>query len=387
MPAAAHCPICFNDFAIDAGKPEFLIFPCGHGFCTTCTESVFNPEARKKCPICRKLIHRRDAHPVFLELVESKVALANTVVEGIAQMSANTPALSVKRASQKISQVVQAEPAPDTLTMLLQALQDFNERIIPLFSKVETQQKDLDQKSQELTRSRRERDEIHARIAHIGPLQTEVQRLRNALSETEANTQEALSLAESAKDKLQTQCQLAEQWQKQAAALEKKNSDLHEIVQRHQSYGKKKKDKCRKLETELAAAMERLNGQNSAYPVSESGLDYDGDFSGHEFAPRTQAAFRVPAPTPLKSSPRHSVQDENDFELNFEGLPNIDFPSEWKFERAGAVLKKRTSNGMIASNHRRVTNPLPNPLQLDKKGHPTRAVQLGPRNSIRLGRG
>lgn len=120
--------------------------------------------------------------------------------------------------------------------MLLQALQDFNERIIPLFSKVETQQKDLDQKSQELTRSRRERDEIHARIAHIGPLQTEVQRLRNALSETEANTQEALSLAESAKDKLQTQCQLAEQWQKQAAALEKKNSDLHEIVQRHQSY-------------------------------------------------------------------------------------------------------------------------------------------------------
>lgn len=152
----------------------------------------------------------------------------------------------------------------------------------------------------------------------------------------------------------------------------------------------------------MAAVMEQLNGR-SAQPVSDSGLvsdhfectlqvlnqffqDYDGDFSGHEFAPRTQAAFRVPASTPLRSSPRHSVQDENEFELNFEGLPNIDFPSEWKFERAGAILKKRTSNGMIASNHRRVTNPMPNPLQLDKKGHPTRAVQLGPRTSIRLGR-
>jgi hypothetical protein len=166
--------------------------------------------------------------------------------------------------------------------------------------------------------------------------------------------------------------------------------------------GKKKKDKCRKLETELAAAVEKLNGQ-SEQPVSDTGLvsdcfdyvlsvlsllfqDYDGDFSGHEFAPRTQAAFRVPASTPLRSSPRHSVQDENEFELDFEGLPNIDFPSEWKFERAGAVLRKRTSNGMIASNHRRVTNPMPNPLQLDRKGHPTKAVQLGPRNSIRLAR-
>lgn len=74
MTATVNCPICLNHFPIGGDKPEFLMFPCGHGFCASCTNRLFptlSLERTARCPNCRKFINQRDGHPVYLEIVDS----------------------------------------------------------------------------------------------------------------------------------------------------------------------------------------------------------------------------------------------------------------------------------------------------------------------------
>lgn len=71
---------------------------------------------RPKCPNCRSHIRDRDAHPLFLELVDSKVAFASSLVDGLNKMDHETPLLSVKKASQKLGKVLQGpQPEPNTM--------------------------------------------------------------------------------------------------------------------------------------------------------------------------------------------------------------------------------------------------------------------------------
>ncbi|KAF8202361.1 hypothetical protein BJ912DRAFT_439491 [Pholiota molesta] len=115
MPAA-HCAICLNHFPIDADKPEFLIFPCGHGFCVRCTDQLFS-QRRTTCPTCRKDIRKADGHPVYLELVDKNTVYARTVIEGLDQMGPNTPLGSVQKASLKLEKAITTAPQ-DTGTTL-----------------------------------------------------------------------------------------------------------------------------------------------------------------------------------------------------------------------------------------------------------------------------
>ncbi|KAJ8591786.1 hypothetical protein M405DRAFT_813805 [Rhizopogon salebrosus TDB-379] len=46
---------------------DMRTFKCGHGFCITCINTLFNTGASSfKCPTCRKCIHREDALQIFL---------------------------------------------------------------------------------------------------------------------------------------------------------------------------------------------------------------------------------------------------------------------------------------------------------------------------------
>jgi hypothetical protein len=91
--------------------------------------------------------------------------------------------------------------------------------------------------------------------------------------------------------------------------------------------------------------------------------------------------FQIQSGTPSKLR-EYSFQDENDTQLDVEAMPPPNFPSDWQIEGNG-VLKKRNLNGGIATGHRRVANPFP--VSLDRKGHPTRAVQTGPKSIIHIG--
>lgn len=69
------------------------------------------------------------------------------------------------------------------------------------------------------------------------------------------------------------------------------------------------------------------------------------------------------------------LQNENNIDLDMEGMPPPKFPSEWQLNRPNhGTLKKRNLNDTVG--HRPGTNTFP--IDLDRKGHPTKAVQLGP---------
>ena len=108
--------------------------------------------------------------------------------------------------------------------------------------------------------------------------------------------------------------------------------------------------------------------------------EYDGDFSGHE-ASRPQSSFYTITPPPSRAA-RRSFQDENDVSLDFVGIPQATFPSDWQIEPG--VLKKRIVNGSLVGTQKRVSGVFP--ISLDRKGHPTKAVQLGPKSLVHVGR-
>ena len=93
----------------------------GHGFCIDCKSSIFERSTESNCPNCRLHIEDWDAHPLFLELVDSKVALASNLVENLDKMDHKTPLVSVKKAGQKLTEVLQ-DPQPDPNVMVNAAL-------------------------------------------------------------------------------------------------------------------------------------------------------------------------------------------------------------------------------------------------------------------------
>ena len=118
---------------------------------------------------------------------------------------------------------------------LLKAIEDFNDRIIPHFTTVEKQKRDIDTLRKELHRSNRERDGMQTKLRRAELLQTEVVSLREALAESEANTQEAIRLAEVAKDDLGKTHETSGQWQRRAVELDQENKRFKDMLERHAS--------------------------------------------------------------------------------------------------------------------------------------------------------
>lgn len=58
-----------------------------------------------RCPSCRLPVTRRDAHPLHLEIVDSKAALQTYVTERLEEMQADAPASDVRKAGQKLDEI------------------------------------------------------------------------------------------------------------------------------------------------------------------------------------------------------------------------------------------------------------------------------------------
>lgn len=116
---------------------------------------------------------------------------------------------------------------------LAQAIEDFKERIIPMFTKVDTQTEEIDQLRVELRKLRRDKEHFRDKLKKMESYQSEVTRLKTALSETERNTDEALRLAESAKDEVAAHHATANQWKKRVTELEQDNKRYRDMLDRH----------------------------------------------------------------------------------------------------------------------------------------------------------
>jgi hypothetical protein len=74
---------------------------------------ILKAKPRPSCPICRDPITKGDGQQIFIVIEDSKVAMANTVAEGLDRMDMDSKLISVERAGEKIEKVaqnIQAEP-------------------------------------------------------------------------------------------------------------------------------------------------------------------------------------------------------------------------------------------------------------------------------------
>ncbi|BDA50449.1 probable E3 ubiquitin-protein ligase RNF4 at C-terminar half [Coccomyxa sp. Obi] len=60
QPPDPQCAVCLESMA------EMSCGPCGHVFCDSCLRAAVR--AQKKCPTCRKVIHLRQIHRVYLNV-------------------------------------------------------------------------------------------------------------------------------------------------------------------------------------------------------------------------------------------------------------------------------------------------------------------------------
>jgi len=102
-----------------------------------------------------------------------------------------------------------------------------------VFTKVDTQKEEIDKLRDALRRLRRDKEHLQSKLKRTEPLQAEVVRLKTALLETEQNTDEALRLAESAKDELATHHVTVNQLKKRTTELEQENKRYKDMLDRH----------------------------------------------------------------------------------------------------------------------------------------------------------
>ena len=76
---------------------------------------------------------------------------------------------------------------------------------------------------------------MQAKLRRVESLTTEVVHLRSALSDSEANTQKAIRLAEVAKGDLGKVHSTSGQWQRRAAELDQENKRYRDMLERHAS--------------------------------------------------------------------------------------------------------------------------------------------------------
>ena len=115
---------------------------------------------------------------------------------------------------------------------MFNAIEDFKERITPIFVKVETQTRDITKLCDDVCRLRRDKELLRTQLKKIEPLQGKVLQLKKELSETERNTAEALRLAEVAKDEVAAHHTTTNQWKKRAAESELENKRYKDMLER-----------------------------------------------------------------------------------------------------------------------------------------------------------
>ncbi|PPQ69592.1 hypothetical protein CVT25_000966 [Psilocybe cyanescens] len=387
MPAA-HCSICLTYIHIDSEKLDFVVFPCGHGWCTDCTEALFNsgPRRPRRCPNCRTNINRCDGHPLFIPLVDSAVAHNEALIDGLDQMKPDTPLVSVKKARRKLEEHAQRQQQQQgessngvgdgdgnetgaEMTPLLQAIEDFRTRIIPLYSKSEAQQTQLNLLLAEKQAHLWKTDHLTAQIQKLEPLHADVAKMKRAVQDSDRLKSDALQLAETANAKLGKAHESLDSWKKNAEERELEIQRLKALLERQNTGAQLQKTKNHKLKEQLASLKQKLEAVERE-PASDVTHGYDGDFSSYEPS-KTQRSHAM-------SSQNHSLhQNENQasVKLDFVGMPPPKFPSEWQIlrEQKGGASKKPYS---------RPESRLP--LELDNKNRPTKAVALGPKRIVHV---
>ncbi|KAJ3735071.1 hypothetical protein DFJ43DRAFT_70880 [Lentinula guzmanii] len=375
-----HCQVCLGYYTIS----EFQILPCGHGGCSSCLDQIFDLVTQEgACWMCRQEFHRSRAHRIYIEVVDSKVAVLQGTIEGLEKMDAKVPVISVERASQRLKKTAQEiECDNEKAKSLQQAIEDFDERIVPVFKDVRAQAKELKQLRDELSRAKSRAqafDEIRESSERKDLL---INALRSELDQSKKDGQQVLSMMENLTTEhlsLKRQNELDMQDKKKK---EDDNWKLRGTLERQAKDARSRKVKIQALKEEISNLRKRNESleESQSVALDESLPVFMSDDYGdnsQNFLPSSSSAQVAPSPGRVRKKYRSfglsQITNElhlANVDLDFDsGMPGPGFSSDWKM--SGTVTKKKAA-------------PTNFPIPLDKHGRPTVSVQTGPVRSRRV---
>lgn len=376
MLAYINCQIC----ASNCHSTDFKIFFCGHGFCASCVDSLFKTSPTK-CPTCRRALQRKDVQTIFLDLVvvNPKEIFVDTVCEGLARMDENSPMDSIRRTADKLDKgAKRAREDKDLTNRLLDSIEDFKRRILPVFETAASQVEDIRRLEGLLANSARTHSALEREHRKCIDLSAKVSSLEAELTSATDLAERANTIAQQLNDKITNLTNERDYYQQAFQDEEKRRKDIAGRDAASAGVLKRTREKYEKVKEEMKALKEehehlRHEHQQSQLVLSSLPREaQDQDDDDNE--------------TTSHHTPRHRVATENQPIPDFEGLPRPGaFGSNWngaqqRTRNYGALTKVKVKPATLG--HRRVANPAV--LNLDSKGKPKTAVQLGPIRSLRI---
>ncbi|GLB35177.1 hypothetical protein LshimejAT787_0207420 [Lyophyllum shimeji] len=359
-----RCQICLNLHPV----LQFKFFPCGHGFCTACIENIFSHNP--KCPHCRVTLRRREAHVVYIDIPspeEERAAKVETLVEGFAQMDRNSKLISVENAGKKLNAFVkEVEGGQDTYSSLLQAVEDFKERIIPAFRKAEEQAKEIETLKKKLEVCQHD---LAGSVSRVKPLEKELGKMRSNLCQVEQERDQAIGLAEQAS-------QETIRLRQRLARTEQEVHDLQAETKRYKEHLLQQANIARSQNKKIER-LKKDSNKSKAQPTQEnarSEVVLESEKSVTQSYDACEVDLEMPL-TPSSSLERPLSTHANNVRHDFEAMPPPGgFRSDWQLPDKFSKKRKRDSENGRTDGF---------PLSLDTKGRPLRTVQLGTRRTLR----
>ncbi|KAF8078181.1 hypothetical protein FPV67DRAFT_1464486 [Lyophyllum atratum] len=282
---------------------------------------------------------------------EEQSTTLDTLVNGLVQMDQDSKLISIQNAEKKLRRFAEkSEVVQNNNDFLLQAIEDFKKRIIPVFERateqatmIESLKKSLETCQGDLARSARQRDEM-----------------RCNLHQMEQERDQAIELARLASNETRV------------SELEEKTQRYRSQLIRHSKASQQHADKISSLEQQLTdlRAQQILDRDEHCPGVElESGYSTTQAYNPRPISPATPLK---PTSTVTKPLSTHTNSG-----CDFEAMPPPGgFRSDWQISVPDKLLKKRK---LGSENEAKGGFP----ISLDKKGRPIGTIQLGTIRTLR----
>ncbi|KAF9073165.1 hypothetical protein BDP27DRAFT_1445100 [Rhodocollybia butyracea] len=308
-----------------------------------------------------------------MDLVDSKVAILSDTLEGLGKMDASSKLISVKHASDRIKRTAaEIECDNEKATSLQRCIEEFTQRIIPVFAKAEAQTKQLEELRTQLSHAQGKVkafetvcEESRKKDKRVVTLSSDLQQVQRDLVKTVTMTEKAMEDLSDAKR--QNEVNIADK-----ENLEKENRKLRGLLELHTKSAHSQKEKMRKMKNEITELKQRndtLEEESQSIALEESlAISFSDNHDEQSIPSSSFSSVHFPSSpgrTPHRSSGLSQITNELNLEIELdEGMPGPRFSSDWKMNTEKALKRKASS----------LTFPIP----LDKRGRPTVNVQTGP---------
>jgi hypothetical protein len=115
----------------------------------------------------------------------------------------------------------------------MKAIEDFNERIVPLFTKVDVQSHQITALREDYRKSRHENEHLRDQQTKAEIFETKSIQLEIELNESKKNENEAIRLAEIAKNDLGKIHESSVQWKKRTSEITAESKRYKDMLEKH----------------------------------------------------------------------------------------------------------------------------------------------------------